>query len=266
MAYFGDGPWRDGGFWSPGRFQQNFKSKSKMWKSGEDFLQNTFHFPSFAYLPHENSVEGGYWKQSFSGTFNPICTWFLMAEITNNRESQIPILRNRVDVRDRAGQENIPIFFYPEDGDFDFKTLKKGSTVLVTNGQKHNFLDSSIGLRIEHLDTVSVAPCSMRDLQLLSKLYHERKDARCWWCEASSPTTTSPTDPSVAGAATAADGGLKKCSACKVARYCSKDCQVKHWKEEHKRSCKAVPIFQKLAAIDYTEYDNSSFLRLVPDP
>ena len=263
MAYCGDGPWRDGGFWSPGQLPHKAVSKPKMWKAGEDFLQNTFHFPPFRYLPHENGTEEGYWRKSFSGILNPGCTWFFMAEITNDRESQIPILRNRVDVRDRAGQQSIPIFFYPEDGVFDFKTLKNGRTILVTNGQKHNFLDGSIGLRIEHLDMVSVVRCSMIELQQLSKVYHERNNAKCWWCDASPSTTTSVEYP-VSSAAIATEG-LKKCSACKLARYCSKDCQEKHWKREHKRSCKAVPLFQKLVAIDYTKYDNSSLLRLVPD-
>ena len=262
MAYCGeysDGPWRDGGFWSPGRLPQKAVSKPKMWKAGEDFLQNTFHFPPFRYLPRENGTEEGYWRKSFSGTLNPGCTWFFMAEITNDRESQNLHDHNIVSVRDRANQWSIPIFFYPKDGDFDFKTLKNGSTILVTNGLKHTFFDDSIGLRIEHLDTVSVVPCSMSELQQLSKLYHERKNVKCWWCDPSPSTTTSAEHVAMA------IEGLKRCAACRTACYCSKDCQEKHWKKEHKRSCKAVPLFHKLAAIDYTKYDNSSLLSLMPD-
>ncbi|PRW45639.1 hypothetical protein C2E21_5733 [Chlorella sorokiniana] len=30
---------------------------------------------------------------------------------------------------------------------------------------------------------------------------------------------------------------LKKCSRCKAAAYCSRDCQVKHWREGHKQEC-----------------------------
>ena len=63
-----------------------------------------------------------------------------MADITNDELSQIPFYRNKIS---RAGRKNINISFYPEDGDFDFTTLKKGHTILVTNAQKHDFLDFS---------------------------------------------------------------------------------------------------------------------------
>jgi hypothetical protein len=180
-----------------------------------------------------------------------------MAEIVNDGESQIPFFRNRVDVRDRAGGK-CSISFYPEDGRFDFETLKTGSTILVTAGQKHNFRDGSCGLRIEYLHNVTVAPCSMSDLMVLSKLYHERQD-RCWCCGGrDNPSDTSaPTGEGVTGYSE-----LKRCAACRVARYCSKDCQTKDWKERHKRACKAVPVFQKLVLIDYSKCDNRAFLRL----
>ena len=32
---------------------------------------------------------------------------------------------------------------------------------------------------------------------------------------------------------------FRACSRCKVARYCCKDCQKKHWKEGHKKECVA---------------------------
>lgn len=180
----------------------------------EDFLQNTFHFPSFRYLPHENDVEDGYWEQDQRGVYRPACTWFFMAEITNDELAQIPMLRNRVGVRDRAGQEDINVFFYPEQGFLDFHSLQKGSTLLVTNGQKHDFLDLSTGLRIEQLDTVAVVPCGISDLLRLSKLYHERRDTNCWSCgkeDTSTATGSSPVE--------ASGGELKKCGACKMARY-----------------------------------------------
>lgn len=235
---------------------------SKIWKPGEDFLQNTFHFPPFESLPDENDVQDGYWGEDpNSGVFSPASTWFFMADITNDELSQIPIYRNRISVQDRAGRNDINISFYPEDGHFDFHTLKKGHTILVTNGQKHYFLDSSSGLRIEQLDSVSVVPCSMADLLLLSKLYHEKRDRKCWWCDKEDTTTPSTCVPAAEASAATGPNELKKCMACKMARYCSKDCQKKHWKQIHKRTCKAVPIFRKLTEINYGNYDEKAFLR-----
>lgn len=36
-------------------------------------------------------------------------------------------------------------------------------------------------------------------------------------------------------------GSYAKCSKCKVFVYCNKDCQTKHWKSEHKASCRPQP-------------------------
>ena len=33
--------------------------------------------------------------------------------------------------------------------------------------------------------------------------------------------------------------GFKKCGQCRVVRYCSKDCQTKHWDGKHELECKA---------------------------
>jgi hypothetical protein len=33
---------------------------------------------------------------------------------------------------------------------------------------------------------------------------------------------------------------LKKCSQCKTAEYCSKECQVADWRAGHKKECKAL--------------------------
>jgi hypothetical protein len=239
-----------------------FSGQRQSWKQGENFLQNTFHFPSFRDLPHENNLDERYWQCDLSGVYVPACTWFFMAEITNDECSQSAFLRNQVRVTDRAGQRDIPIYFYPEGGSFDYKLLKKGSTILVANGQKHDFLDLSIGLRIEELDTVSVAPCSMDQLLALSKTYHANKETKCWLCgkEGESNGSSQMTGAQSSSGAGGAEE-LKKCGACRVAHYCSRECQEKHWKEGgHKRTCKAMPVFTKLTKINYSIYDSTAFL------
>eukprot|EP00959_Pyramimonas_sp_CCMP1952_P070244 1466767-Pyramimonas_sp.AAC.1 len=32
-------------------------------------------------------------------------------------------------------------------------------------------------------------------------------------------------------------GQLKRCGACKAAQYCDRDCQLRHWKQGHKKEC-----------------------------
>ena len=33
---------------------------------------------------------------------------------------------------------------------------------------------------------------------------------------------------------------IKKCKACKLVEYCSRECQVKDWKNGHKKDCKIL--------------------------
>ncbi len=227
------------------------------WNPGEDFLQNIFHFPSFRDLPSEHMFDDSYWKINKQGYLAPACTWFFMAEIINDDVAQISFLRNKVDVRDREGCV-CPISFYPESlGGFDFQTLKNGSTILVTNGQRHNFLDGSIGLRCEYLEHVSVIPSTISDLFQLSNIYHAKKDTRCWSC-AKLPASSSRDSTGLAFSGSE----LKKCASCKMARYCTKECQTKDWREGHKRVCKAMPLFERLTRVDFRTFDDRSMLRL----
>ena len=67
--------------------------------------------------------------------------------------------------------------------------------------EQHYFLDMTVGLRIESLNTIKVIPCGLSDLLALSKSYSQHSDS-CWRCLKQDR-----------------EGSLKKCVACKVARY-----------------------------------------------
>ena len=108
--------------------------------------------------------------------------------------------------------------------------------------EQHYFLDRRIGLRIENLDTTKVIPCGLNDLFALSTFYSQSKST-CWGCGRKTA------DDNSEGAAVL---DLKKCSACRTAKYCCRECQVKDWKERHRRWCKAMPEFLKLTKIDYS--------------
>jgi MYND finger len=51
----------------------------------------------------------------------------------------------------------------------------------------------------------------------------------CWWSECARRT----------GDKTASKE-LLRCAGCKKARYCSRECQTKDWKEQHKATCKSM--------------------------
>ena len=49
--------------------------------------------------------------------------------------------------------------------------------------------------------------------------------------------------------------GIKRCTGCYLALYCSKDCQRKDWKEEHKVKCKKVRAeFREVVLALITKY------------
>ncbi len=43
--------------------------------------------------------------------------------------------------------------------------------------------------------------------------------------------------------------GLKQCSKCKLAKYCSQDCQIKHWSSTHKKLCTQSENLLRLSAL-----------------
>ena len=203
----------------------------------KDIFRNYQSFPTFQNLPEDNDLNLTYYRQSSAGYYVHSHTWCFVGEITNDEVAQMDFLRNRVLVKDRRGQDDIPIAFYPESGSFDFKTLRNGHTICVMYAHKHQFLDLTIGLRIEELNTVKVIPCCLNDLLALSKYYAQSSDA-CWGCGKDDKGTGSGRGCH----------SLKKCGACKIARYCDRKCQTKDWTERHRVWCKAVPGFLELAS------------------
>ena len=124
------------------------------------------------------------------------------------------------------------------------------------NGQLHKELSGKI---CAHVVRVAIPPCfhvsfveqsHLKSLSLSSKAKDQKnrpsdlqrlagsvedltlKEGTCFTCgkEKKKPT-----------AGSGGDGGLLKCGGCLVAEYCSKECQVKDWKEGgHKKLCAAL--------------------------
>ena len=207
------------------------KSKKSSSKSG-DLLSQMLFAPPFSCLPHDNDINEIYYTPNFFGVHSPCRNWVFLGEITNTDYSMSSFLRNRVIVTDRSGRKNIPLFFYPESGVFDFRTLKVGHIIAILFAERHYFMDGSIGIRIENLEYVKVIPCSLTELTGLSEQYSSSKDA-CWGCGQENKS-------------------LKKCGACKNAWYCNETCQRLDWGKRHKKVCKAMADFLFLYSLCFS--------------
>ena len=206
----------------------------------KNILKDPLQFPPFNELCVDNEIDERYYEESTPYSYARCCTWCFLGEITWDQLTLIPgmfNMRKRVVVTDRDGHAEIPIFFYPESGSFDYSTVKNGHTFCAMLAQQHHFLDMSTGLRIEDLDLVKVIPCSLDNLFAISTKLSQCADVTCWGCG------ETPADKP------------KKCASCGVACYCGKDCQTKDWKECHKKWCKAIPEFIKFTKINYQKPD-----------
>ncbi|KAH9034287.1 hypothetical protein EDB84DRAFT_69377 [Lactarius hengduanensis] len=192
-------------------------------------LQDEKAFPSFRECPHENDIPYTYYRGREDGVYAPIRHWCFLGEITEK------MVFNRLClwVKDRRGSEvpanfhldppHIGRVFTPGMSNFPVhrnvpKSLTdKGNTIAILYAQQHNFMDGSIGFRIEDADLVQFFPCTLERLLALgdcisSNLSQSDGVPACKKCN----TKT---------------GARQRCSGCHVTWYCGKDCQVGDWSE-----------------------------------
>ncbi|KAK6427007.1 hypothetical protein LTR81_000786 [Elasticomyces elasticus] len=75
---------------------------------------------------------------------------------------------------------------------------------------------------------------------LVAELHDEQRLRTCAWCFKQAPATPMERMMATSMGSPTADTSVKACKGCKRARYCSKACQVKAWKTEHKYECKTL--------------------------
>lgn len=205
-------------------------------------LQNKINFPPFFNVPDENNIDTDYYHTEDGRYFQTKIHWCFIGEITDDAHSQLTYFRNRVLVKDLAGQNNIPIAFYPDPDDtrkyFDFTELKKGNTVCIRYAKKHNFLDMTVGFRVECLNYVKVIKCSLDTLRKISALDPTNRPKLCWTCGSSESKS-----------------GMKllSCQQCKYAKYCGRDCQKSDWKK-HKKFCRHIQGYAVLVSLADREF------------
>jgi len=183
-------------------------------------LANHTMFPAYGDLPGE--VDDAYHRPRTE-------PWFLVAEV----KSVNAVFRYVADTVTRFG-ESVRIAFYPDNNaqprTFQYLDILPGCTMLVSNARQHFFLDGSVGLRIEDLDTVYVFPVPSQTLLAESRKLLRLSRTSCFGCEGS-PEKTS------------------KCSKCRLARYCGVECQAAHWKQSHKQLCSQFPKLNELTQL-----------------
>ena len=150
-------------------------------------------------------------------------------------------LRPRVLLATRFG-ETFPVHFYLENSTspsfFEFGSLMPGNTMCIFYPKRHQFMDLTTGIRQENPDTVMVFPTSQEILE----------QECCFLADYSIV-------PNCFGCGRQVKQQLKRCSSCKLACYCSRDCQLLHWKTSHKKLCPHYQMLSNLVKMDFSKFE-----------
>jgi hypothetical protein len=139
-------------------------------------LQDRQAFPSFEECPHRDGVPETYYSDKEDGVYRPIRHWCFLGEITD----KLVFNRLCLTVKDRRGQE-VPANFHldqwrsiyenlhtwnvqlPRPSQYAQSLTEKGNTMAILYAQQHNFMDGTIGFRIEDADQVQVRPILLEE-------------------------------------------------------------------------------------------------------
>lgn len=139
-------------------------------------LQDEQAFPSFEDCPHENDIPDDYYRQR-DGVFYPIRHWCFLGEITY----RLVFNRLCLTVKDRRGEEvpanfhldsRGPRMFTPGMSNFPIhpnipeSLTEEGNTIAILYAEQHNFMDGTIGFRIEDANRVQVRPIPLDGILL----------------------------------------------------------------------------------------------------
>ncbi|KAI0844401.1 hypothetical protein F5Y00DRAFT_199390 [Daldinia vernicosa] len=200
-------------------------------------------FPSFRDCPGEHVWDDRYLvDRGGAGTNRK--HWCLLGEIIQADT----IIRPRIVAKDHKGDRFV-VAFYPDDpNDMPrlLKNFKVGNTIAIFYPLVHQFLDGSIGVRIEDSDEVLIIPLGFKDVikmneQVLKYAVGEGTQRKCHGCDD-------------------VKENLNTCARCALFNYCDKDCQTKAWTEkEHKKFCKTLSRedIKLMHFLKYETYDAS---------
>jgi len=206
-------------------------------------LQDEQAFRSFSECPHFDREDGVY---------GPLRHWCYLGEITE----RVVFTRLCLTVKDKKGDKVIVSFYLDSDkpGIFNFPVHRnvpepltnRGNTIAILYAQQHNFLDGSIGFRIEDAEKVQFFPCTLGRLlalgdRILSSATQPDGVPACYRCK-----TTA--------------GARQRCSGCRVSWYCNKDCQEGDWSDGgHRKDCKLLNQVATLMRQDWEHFYRDKF-------
>ncbi|OTB15756.1 hypothetical protein K445DRAFT_101230 [Daldinia sp. EC12] len=166
------------------------------------------YFPFFPDCPEEYSWDDRYLVEVGEGDGVNRKHWCLLGQIMQADT----ILRPRIVAKDRDGNSFV-VAFYPNDSNDMprlLKNFKVGNTIAIFYPVVHQFLDGTMGVRVEDTDEVSIIPLGLGDVlkmndQVVQFTVTEATLRRCHGCGA-------------------LKGKLNACGKCKLFHYCDKVC------------------------------------------
>eukprot|EP01029_Cantina_marsupialis_P014055 TRINITY_DN3111_c1_g1_i1.p1 TRINITY_DN3111_c1_g1~~TRINITY_DN3111_c1_g1_i1.p1 ORF type:complete len:216 (-),score=41.77 TRINITY_DN3111_c1_g1_i1:254-901(-) len=147
------------------------------------------------------------------------CPWTVLGEV--GQPNMWP-MRPVFNVKDKSGRDFLVAFYVDDVKSINWTKIKKGMTLAIRYPVFHYFMDGQQGIRVEETPSVKLIPFSLKEITKMGEILGKSKaKATKGIC-------------SVCGKAEA----KQKCGACSIPYYCSKECQKKDWKGEHKELCK----------------------------
>ncbi|KAJ4483886.1 hypothetical protein J3R30DRAFT_3731979 [Lentinula aciculospora] len=210
--------------------------------AGLPSLRDTRFFPLLFDLPHDYffaASEQTYYDLSMDRTrgctIQPNRHWCFLAEIV---EVVPRLTRPTYRAKDISGTTLVISFRFDDRALFP-KVLKKGlagSTICVMYANFHHFMDGHIGITLKEPKNVKIVPLGLDGLVMASEIVRAGNSTPdlCVFCQ--KPAS-------------------KRCSSCSAISYCSKTCQTRAWKVNHKKECTVIQQMKTWSEFDWEKYD-----------
>lgn len=186
-----------------------------------------------------------YASKAKKDNFEPLRHWATLVQITEDLTSK----ENDIiccSVYNQFG-ERFDVHFFPHKGEepetFKWSQMKPGSTMAILYPEKKPFLNLRWGIKQNDLDTVFIFDTSLKKVQDEAERLLQSADL--------GPNSKETSECFSCGI----KADLSRCASCKLAKYCSKECQTKAWKSGHKKLCKQADVLLRLALLPRHKFE-----------